>query len=189
MQGDNLYPATASNISFSGSSPTQPHFTSRKRSLDMTNNTNVADVLSIQPQSHSQPLSPDQAAVPSMKSITSARPRSKQNQHPTPQQRRPSPPRAPALATAKVAIPRLNRDHENGALAGPSKEGEKHRVSHACEPCRSRKTKCTGERPICAHCKEYRLQCYYADGKRDRARKWATPWHQISLRAVILTAR
>ena len=68
----------------------------------------------------------------------------------------------------KVAIPRLSRGGDVASAAGA---GDKNRVSHACEPCRSRKTKCTGARPECEHCKEYRLHCYYADGKRDRAKK------------------
>ncbi|KAI9675074.1 MAG: hypothetical protein M1817_001481 [Caeruleum heppii] len=70
----------------------------------------------------------------------------------------------------KIAIPRLPRDVEY--LGSSSREAmDKNRVSHACEPCRSRKTKCTGERPTCNHCRDHSLTCVYADGKRDRARK------------------
>ncbi|KAI4177125.1 MAG: hypothetical protein LQ343_000607 [Gyalolechia ehrenbergii] len=48
----------------------------------------------------------------------------------------------------------------------------KHRVSHACEPCRQRKTKCSGERPVCKHCEDFKITCIYADGKRDRTKRY-----------------
>ena len=44
-------------------------------------------------------------------------------------------------------------------------------MTHACEPCRHRKTKCSGERPTCRHCQDFKIACYYADGKRDRVKK------------------
>lgn len=72
---------------------------------------------------------------------------------------------------AKVAIPRLKRSLETGDVT--SKPGGRHRVTHACEPCRHRKTKCSGERPTCRHCQDFKIQCYYADGKRDRVKKYA----------------
>lgn len=74
---------------------------------------------------------------------------------------------------AKVAIPRLKRSLESGDVA--TKPGGRHRVTHACEPCRHRKTKCSGERPTCRHCQDFKIQCYYADGKRDRVKKYACP--------------
>lgn len=70
---------------------------------------------------------------------------------------------------AKIAIPRLKRTHDGAEHA--SKPGGRHRVTHACEPCRHRKTKCSGERPICRHCQDFKIHCYYADGKRDRVKK------------------
>ncbi|KAI9879214.1 MAG: hypothetical protein M1830_009215 [Pleopsidium flavum] len=73
--------------------------------------------------------------------------------------------------TPKIAIPRLRRDSDAGSGLGTSKGGDKHRVSHACEPCRHRKTKCSGERPICKHCEDFKITCIYADGKRDRVKK------------------
>lgn len=75
---------------------------------------------------------------------------------------------APAKS-AKVAIPRLKRAAESGE--GNTKSGGRHRVNHACEPCRHRKTKCSGERPTCRHCQDFKIYCYYADGKRDRVKK------------------
>jgi hypothetical protein len=68
----------------------------------------------------------------------------------------------------KVAIPRLRKDAESTAS---SAKGGRHRVGHACEPCRTRKTKCSGERPVCKHCQDFKLACFYADGKRDKAKK------------------
>ncbi|QPC60671.1 hypothetical protein HYE67_002902 [Fusarium culmorum] len=32
----------------------------------------------------------------------------------------------------------------------------------ACEPCRRKKSKCTGERPICSFCERLDLPCEYA---------------------------
>ena len=71
----------------------------------------------------------------------------------------------------KVAIPRLRRESDANSTTGPSRSGDKHRISHACEPCRNRKTKCSGERPACRHCEDFRIKCIYADGKRDKAKK------------------
>ncbi|KAI9883599.1 MAG: hypothetical protein M1823_004635 [Watsoniomyces obsoletus] len=73
----------------------------------------------------------------------------------------------------KVAIPRLVPDPDAPSSAGSTSRDrtDKHRVRHACEPCRSRKTKCSGERPHCSHCIEHGIECYYGDGKRDRAKR------------------
>lgn len=68
----------------------------------------------------------------------------------------------------KIAIPRLKTaSHTDASLAV-----EKHRVSHACESCRRRKVKCTGEKPRCKHCTDFDLPCIYADGKRDRFKRY-----------------
>ena len=69
----------------------------------------------------------------------------------------------------KVAIPRLRRNSESYSGAGTS--NEHNRIAHACDSCRSRKTKCSGERPQCQHCNDFKLPCIYLDGKRDRVRK------------------
>lgn len=107
-------------------------------------------------------------------------------QQPEPSQPQPSPyaPTA-ALPTAapshqgsaqsqnppKVAIPRLRRNSEEMCLSKGSASADKNRVAHACEPCRQRKTKCSGERPVCQHCEDFKLTCMYADGKRDKTKK------------------
>ena len=71
---------------------------------------------------------------------------------------------------AKMAIPRLRRDSDGVSAAGSS-VADKHRVSHACEPCRHRKTKCSGDQPSCKHCEDFKITCTYADGKRDRVKR------------------
>ena len=71
---------------------------------------------------------------------------------------------------AKIAIPRLKNTAETTSNSGRS--SGRHRVNHACEPCRQRKTKCSGERPVCVHCQDFKIACFYADGKRDRAKKY-----------------
>ncbi|KAL9047161.1 MAG: hypothetical protein Q9214_000199 [Letrouitia sp. 1 TL-2023] len=78
----------------------------------------------------------------------------------------------PAQRIMKMPIPRLRRENEGQAGLHSSGSGDgKQRVSHACEPCRQRKTKCSGERPVCKHCEDFNITCGYADGKRDRTRK------------------
>lgn len=69
----------------------------------------------------------------------------------------------------KIAIPRLKKSAD--AVPSSARSSGRHRVNHACEPCRQRKTKCSGERPICKHCQDFKISCFYADGKRDRAKK------------------
>ena len=71
---------------------------------------------------------------------------------------------------AKIAIPRLKRSSDTLG-EGSARSGGRHRVNHACEPCRHRKTKCSGERPMCRHCQDFKIACYFADGKRDRVKK------------------
>lgn len=83
----------------------------------------------------------------------------------------PQHPKAAQQHVGKIAIPRLRRGSEGASAGGSSIVGDKHRVSHACEPCRHRKTKCSGERPVCKHCEDFRINCVYTDGKRDRTKK------------------
>ncbi|KAL8802281.1 MAG: hypothetical protein Q9182_003933, partial [Xanthomendoza sp. 2 TL-2023] len=71
----------------------------------------------------------------------------------------------------KMPIPRLKRNIDGPSTSGSANSSDnKHRVSHACEPCRQRKTKCSGERPICKHCEDFKITCLYEDGKRDRTK-------------------
>ena len=85
---------------------------------------------------------------------------SSQNPKAVPQQRAP-----------KVAIPRLQRGPEIAPSVGSPLAEEKARVNHACEPCRHRKTKCSGDRPSCKHCEDFKIACFYADRKREKSRK------------------
>jgi hypothetical protein len=73
----------------------------------------------------------------------------------------------------KVPIPRLQRPTPIRA----SVQSERQRVSHACEPCRRRKSKCDGGQPICSRCKDHQLVCVYADGKREKLRRSVIPRH------------
>jgi Fungal Zn(2)-Cys(6) binuclear cluster domain len=86
----------------------------------------------------------------------------------------PEPPRSgpseSSRKAAKVAIPRLKKSLDPIGETS-TRSGGRHRVTHACEPCRHRKTKCSGERPVCKHCQDFKIACYYADGKRDRVKK------------------
>ena len=48
---------------------------------------------------------------------------------------------------------------------------KRRRISSACATCRRRKTRCSGERPICGTCKEHGLQCggYGSHGDNDHS--------------------
>ncbi|KAJ5111358.1 hypothetical protein N7532_001893 [Penicillium argentinense] len=66
---------------------------------------------------------------------------------------------AGATPNAKVAIPRQppgNTPRYN------------RRVPRACESCRTRKTKCSGDTPICRQCRELRVSCQYPVGWREK---------------------
>ncbi|KAK9325597.1 fungal-specific transcription factor domain-containing protein [Lipomyces orientalis] len=96
-------------------------------------------------------------------------------------QKSPDRKRWPAQVNGKVAIPRQRPYMESIASAiAPSGTsavqrnmtgGKSARISHACESCRLRKTKCSGERPLCSHCKAFGIECHYANNKRDRTRE------------------
>ena len=55
----------------------------------------------------------------------------------------------------------------------PFERPERARTSHACEPCRERKTKCDGERPSCRRCLHTGTGCFYGYGKGWRKKKTA----------------
>ncbi len=86
---------------------------------------------------------------------------------------------------SKMAIPRLRRESDS-YTGSASASSEHNRISHACESCRNRKTKCSGERPKCQHCLDFKLPCVYIDGKRDRARKYEY-WGLAVLAAIVDT--
>lgn len=64
---------------------------------------------------------------------------------------------------AKVAIP---RSASNG-----SHKYRRHRSARACEPCRNRKIKCDGNKPVCRQCVEQKITCTFLDVKRVREQK------------------
>lgn len=79
----------------------------------------------------------------------------------------------PPQRIPKMPIPRLRRNTDGPPITEASINSDtRNRVSHACEPCRHRKTKCSGERPVCRHCQDFKIECNYADGKRDRSKRY-----------------
>ncbi|KAJ5648282.1 hypothetical protein N7490_004654 [Penicillium lividum] len=68
----------------------------------------------------------------------------------------------PRNSHAKVAIPR-NR----GGIA----PRYSRRVPRACESCRQRKTKCSGDTPVCRQCRELRVTCNYPIGWKEKTKK------------------
>lgn len=70
-----------------------------------------------------------------------------------------------ASKNAKVAIPRQP----------PVNPPRYHRrVPRACESCRQRKSKCSGDTPVCRQCGELGMACQYPVGWRDKMNKWAS---------------
>lgn len=63
---------------------------------------------------------------------------------------------------AKVAIPRA---------APYSIHSQRRRSARACEPCRQRKIKCDGNKPVCRQCHEHHVTCSYLELKRVRDQK------------------
>ncbi|KIW28595.1 uncharacterized protein PV07_08247 [Cladophialophora immunda] len=74
---------------------------------------------------------------------------------------------SPAGVTKSTSLP-ISRS-SNSTWEKP----ERARTSHACEPCRERKTKCDGSRPSCRRCLHTGTTCYYGYGKGWRKRKTA----------------
>ncbi|OCT47409.1 hypothetical protein CLCR_03591 [Cladophialophora carrionii] len=75
---------------------------------------------------------------------------------------------ATAAGVAKTTSLPISRS-SNSAWEKP----ERARTSHACEPCRERKTKCDGSRPACRRCLHTGTTCFYGYGKGWRKRKTA----------------
>ncbi|RAH46545.1 CeGAL family transcription factor [Aspergillus brunneoviolaceus CBS 621.78] len=66
-----------------------------------------------------------------------------------------------------MAIPRL----AEGKEAVHSARSHRRHVSRACESCRQRKTKCTGDRSGCRNCRDAGMICCYTDGKREKSKR------------------
>ena len=58
----------------------------------------------------------------------------------------------------KVAIPR----------AAPAPPPARRRVERACQECRERKTRCGGQKPICAQCPAFGVNCVYPSSHREK---------------------
>ncbi|KAF3398432.1 Thiamine repressible regulatory protein [Penicillium rolfsii] len=69
----------------------------------------------------------------------------------------------------KRAIPRL-ADGAESAFTSPGRFHRRH-VRRACESCRQRKTKCTGDKSGCRNCREAGIICCYTDGKREKSKR------------------
>ncbi|RAL11937.1 uncharacterized protein BO97DRAFT_478321 [Aspergillus homomorphus CBS 101889] len=72
------------------------------------------------------------------------------------------PSRAPTQVAGKVAIPR--HTHVGNRVT-------RHRSQRACEPCRQRKVKCAGNKPVCRQCADHNVTCTYVEVKRVRDQK------------------
>ena len=91
-------------------------------------------------------------------------------------------------AQTKVAIPRQR---------APSAPRYNRRVPRACASCRQRKTKCSGDTPVCRQCRELRATCNYPEGWRERTKKYVdlwlymriSFWRNLQSRASMLTVR
>ncbi|KAJ5578553.1 uncharacterized protein N7459_007517 [Penicillium hispanicum] len=73
------------------------------------------------------------------------------------------------FGTRKMAIPRLAEGAES-AFTSPGRFHRRH-VRRACESCRQRKTKCTGDKSGCRNCREAGIICCYTDGKREKSKR------------------
>jgi hypothetical protein len=70
-------------------------------------------------------------------------------------------------AQTKVAIPRQR------VATAPRYN---RRVPRACASCRQRKTKCSGDTPVCRQCRELRATCNYPEGWGERLKKYGYLW-------------
>ncbi|KAJ5982206.1 hypothetical protein N7451_012306 [Penicillium sp. IBT 35674x] len=63
----------------------------------------------------------------------------------------------------RIPIPRIPNRH---------KDLQTRRTAHACDECRSRKTKCDGDKPRCAQCASAGVdECVYSQSQQDKERK------------------
>ncbi|KAK9450553.1 fungal-specific transcription factor domain-containing protein [Limtongia smithiae] len=76
---------------------------------------------------------------------------------------------AVTAAAAVTGVASGSRSSQSASAGSSSRSSS--RISHACEPCRIRKTKCSGKTPICSHCQAFGIACYYASNKRDRIKE------------------
>ncbi|CZT08259.1 related to C6 transcription factor [Rhynchosporium graminicola] len=61
-----------------------------------------------------------------------------------------------------------------------SSERPAKRIRQACDPCRRKKSRCPGEKPVCSHCARLQQNCYYADERPENDRVSVTPSPQVA---------
>lgn len=86
---------------------------------------------------------------------------------------------SPAIQQTKVNPPHTNKKQliNNGKVAIPRQRANhtprySRRVPRACQSCRQRKTKCSGDTPVCRQCKELRITCDYPVSWRERTNRF-----------------
>ncbi|OJJ51476.1 hypothetical protein ASPZODRAFT_127554 [Penicilliopsis zonata CBS 506.65] len=118
--------------------------------------------------SDSTPSQADSLQVPTRQSKSSSNPLSSPGETPQTSSGRSDffaahgAPRPVPPSNAKVAIPRQRTNTVHRAT---------RRVPRACESCRQRKTKCSGDTPVCRQCRELRVHCQYPVSWRERTKK------------------
>lgn len=84
-----------------------------------------------------------------------------------------------ALGTKRAASPSILSSQTIGAQANVAIPRQRtgiaqvynRRVPRACESCRVRKTKCSGDTPVCRQCHKLWAKCNYPQGWREKTRK------------------
>lgn len=86
---------------------------------------------------------------------------------------------SPPPQRMKVNTPHTNKKQliNNGKVAIPRQRANhaprySRRVPRACQSCRQRKTKCSGDTPVCRQCKELRITCDYPVSWRERTNRY-----------------
>lgn len=72
----------------------------------------------------------------------------------------------PQLSGDKMPIPRLDKSTRSSP-----ERSRRHYVEQACERCRIKKRKCTGQETGCDSCTEHKAHCWYSEAKRGRSRR------------------
>lgn len=65
--------------------------------------------------------------------------------------------------------------------------GKGRRVPRACETCRMRKTKCSGDRPVCRQCRELQSTCSYPASAREKSLRYIRPKYLLGLHQLTNT--
>ena len=74
---------------------------------------------------------------------------------------------------SKVAIPRLEKRDQDSK--SPQEKHGQPRVQKACDNCRKRKVRCSGEQPRCQNCVDQLAQCTYPQARKDRLKECVAP--------------